>query len=58
MITNIDEIKIALFNEVRIWDDATSGECEETSMLLNYYNLWNKVAELGWCKEYFEFIGA
>ena len=52
MTNNIDEIKNGIFAELKIWDEATEGDCDETETLLNFYNLWDMIWSIGWGKEY------
>ena len=52
MESSLERIKKAIFAELKFWDDATTGDCEDTESLMAFYNLWNMVCRLGWKKEY------
>lgn len=58
MTNDIEIIKKGIFAELKIWDDLTIGDCDETYLLLNYYNLWEFVCKHGWQKEYEAFANA
>ena len=52
MESSLEGMKDKLLAELKFWDDATAGECEDTSSLMEFYDLWNLVCSLGWRKEY------